>query len=83
MHIFARYSFCKREDLGALESCNLPLRLHSLQSCNTAGQSHKREPTKGQNKLRKLELIKQDDHAGGQEAGIVGEGTGSLSVELK
>lgn len=34
--------------LGALESCNLPLRLHSLQSCNTLGpglssQPHRRE----------------------------------------
>lgn len=47
VHIFARYSFCKREDLGALESCNLPL--HSSQSCNTVVQSHRR-----QNKLRKL-----------------------------
>lgn len=37
VHIFARYSFCKCEDLGALESCNLSLRLHSLQSCNTVG----------------------------------------------
>ena len=37
VHIFARYSSCECEALGALESCNLPLRLHSLQSCNSMG----------------------------------------------
>lgn len=43
VHIFAHYSLCKREDLGALESCNLPVRLHLLQSCNTVWASHKGE----------------------------------------
>lgn len=40
------------------------------------GQSHRRELTKRQNNLRRLELMKQGDHAGWQEAGIVEEGAG-------
>lgn len=46
------------------------------------GQSHRRELTKRQNKLLKLQVIKDGDHAGWQEAGIVQDGAGRIKNDF-